>query len=73
MSNELGRAYKQKSDAKKAEEKRNFQIILGSSLVIGIVLLIVAYSAFTAYYLQPRSVVLTIDNQTYTVEDIIDR
>ena len=73
MSNELGRAYKQKSDAKKAEEKRNFQIILGSSLVIGIVLLIVAYSAFTAYYLQPRSVVLTIDNQTYNVEDIIDR
>jgi len=73
MSNELGRAYKQKSEAKKAEAKRNFWIMLGSSSVIGIVLLIVAYSVFLAYFLQPRAVVLTVSNQIYTVEDIIDR
>ncbi|MCH2658393.1 MAG: hypothetical protein MKZ81_05225 [Dehalococcoidia bacterium] len=73
MSNELGRAYKQKSDAKKAEARRNFRIILGSSSIIGIVLLIVAYSAFLTYFLQPRAVVLTVSNQTFKVTDIVDR
>ncbi|MBG93116.1 MAG: hypothetical protein CL792_03960 [Chloroflexi bacterium] len=73
MSNELGSAYKQKSEVRKAEAQRNFRIIIGSSVVIAIALLIIAYSAFVTYYLNPRAVVLTVADQDYEVEEIIAR